>query len=111
MNQEKPSENPPSSSDGWVRIMNRPEFAQLLVAKRRFIVPCCVFFLLYYFAFLILVGWFPDLVKKPVIGKVNVAYLFALSQFVMAWGMAWLYMRRAAVYDRAVAEMLKKENL
>lgn len=29
----------------------------------------------------------------------------------MAWGMAWLYMRKAAAYDRAVKEILAKENL
>jgi uncharacterized membrane protein (DUF485 family) len=49
--------------------------------------------------------------KKPVLGKINLAYLFALSQFFMAWGMAWLYMRRAAAFDRAAAELRKHENL
>jgi uncharacterized membrane protein (DUF485 family) len=30
-----------------------------------------------------------------VIGEVNLAYLFALSQFFMAWTMAWLYVKAA----------------
>jgi uncharacterized membrane protein (DUF485 family) len=28
----------------------------------------------------------------------------------MAWGMAWLYMRKAATYDKVVAEILKSET-
>jgi uncharacterized membrane protein (DUF485 family) len=94
----------------WERIAARPEFDSLLAAKRRFVVPCCLFFLLYYFALLYFVGWHLDLMKKPVFGKINVAYLFALSQFLMAWGMAWLYMRKAATYDKVVAEILKSET-
>lgn len=95
----------------WERIRHRPEFEHLMSAKKRFILPSCVFFLVYYFALLYFVGWHAELMKKPVFGKINLAYLFALSQFFMAWGMAWLYMRKAAAYDRAVKEILAKENL
>ncbi|HRQ88048.1 MAG TPA: DUF485 domain-containing protein [Bacteroidia bacterium] len=106
-----PSADTGSNAEVWENIIERPEFEALLAAKRRFIVPCCVFFLLYYFALLYFVGWHLDLMKKPVLGKINLAYLFALSQFFMAWGMAWLYMRKAAAFDRAAAEILAKENL
>ena len=34
--------------------------------------------------------------KQKVLGPVNIAYLFALSQFLMAWVLAWLYVRAAA---------------
>ena len=101
--------NPPSRPD-WEALSHKPEFQELLAAKKRFIIPCCVFFLVYYFALLYFVGWHLDLMKKPVIGKVNVAYLFALSQFFMAWGMAWVYMRKAAAFDRAAAEIIKHET-
>jgi uncharacterized membrane protein (DUF485 family) len=33
------------------------------------------------------------------IGPVNVAYLFALSQFFMAWAVAFVYVRKAAKFD------------
>lgn len=111
------NETTPDDAEGtaqtkaWEKIIGRPEFEALLAAKRRFIVPCCIFFLVYYFALLYFVGWHLDLMKTPVIGKINLAYLFALSQFFMAWGMAWLYMRKAATFDRAAAEILAKENL
>ncbi len=101
--------NNPSNPPDWEALSRKPEFQALLAAKRKFVVPCCIFFLVYYFALLYFVGWHLDLMKKPVFGKINVAYLFAISQFIMAWGMAWLYMRKAAIFDRAAAEVIKHE--
>ena len=101
-------ENP--SKPDWDELARRPGFQALIDAKKRFIVPCCIFFLLYYSALLYLVGWHPELMKKPLIGKVNGAYLFALSQFAMAWGMAWRYMRKAASFDRMAAEVIRDVN-
>ena len=99
----------PSKPD-WDELARRPGFQALIDAKKRFIVPCCIFFLLYYSALLYLVGWHPELMKKPLIGKVNGAYLFALSQFAMAWGMAWLYMRKAPTDDRMAAQVIRDFN-
>jgi uncharacterized membrane protein (DUF485 family) len=101
--------NTPTNPPDWEALSRKPEFQALLAAKRKFVIPCCVFFLVYYFALLYFVGWHLDLMKKPVFGKINVAYLFAISQFIMAWGMAWLYMRKAAIFDRAAADVIKHE--
>ena len=49
-------------------------------------------------------------VPWQLLGKINGAYLFALSQFFMAWGMAWLYMRRVAALDRMAAEVIQHET-
>lgn len=92
----------------WDRIAAMPEFRALLAAKARFIVPATIFFLIYYFLLPILVGWYPEAMKKPLIGPLNGAYLFALSQFAMTWIVAILYTRVAAKYDRAAAEILTK---
>ena len=85
-----------------------PEFRQLIAAKRRFIVPACIFFCTYYFALPLLVGWAPELMKTRVIGPVNVAYVFALSQFFMAWIMALLYVRAAGRFDRMVRNIFDR---
>jgi uncharacterized membrane protein (DUF485 family) len=37
--------------------------------------------------------------SREVIGKINLAYLFALSQFAMAWLVMALYVRRARDFD------------
>ena len=83
----------------WQALAKLPAFHELLAAKRRFIVPATIFFLLYYMALPVLIGYFPDLMKKPLVGKVNGAYLFAFSQFLMTFIMAWFYMRTAKKWD------------
>ncbi len=70
-----------------------------MVAKAKFVVPATIFFLAYYFALPILVGYAPDLMKTQVLGPVNLAYLFALSQFFMVGLVGFLYMRAADKFD------------
>ena len=101
----EPKPAPGINAEVWEKITRRPEFGRLLAAKKRFIVPACLFFLVYYFALIVLVGWFPELAKKE-IGPANLAYWFALSQFFMAWIVAWVYVRAAGRFDRLAAAIL-----
>jgi uncharacterized membrane protein (DUF485 family) len=94
----------------WNRLAASESFRALLKAKRRFIVPAVVFFVIYYFALPVLVGYAQPLMTKRVIGPVNLAYLFALSQFVMAWGVAAFYVRAAARFDRMAREVIARER-
>jgi len=84
------------------------EFKTLLAAKVKFIVPFTIFFLVYYLALPLLVGFAPDFMDTKVIGDINVAYLFALSQFIMTWVLAGIYLRRAAVFDSMVKNIIAK---
>jgi uncharacterized membrane protein (DUF485 family) len=98
----------------WDKLASTAEFKTLLAAKARFIVPATVFFIAYYFALPLLVGYAPKLMATKVLGVVNLAYLFALSQFVMAWLLAWAYVRAAARFDElargAVQPFVKGES-
>ena len=84
----------------WAAIERTPEFRALVRAKRAFIVPASLFFVVYYFALPALVGYWPELMSTRVVGRINLAYLFALSQFVMAWALMAAYVRRARDFDR-----------
>jgi uncharacterized membrane protein (DUF485 family) len=84
----------------WARLAATAEFKALLKAKAKFVVPATIFFIVYYFSLPLLVGYAPQLMAQKVFGVVNVAYLFALSQFFMAWILAWAYVRAAARFDR-----------
>jgi uncharacterized membrane protein (DUF485 family) len=92
----------------WAAIERMPEFRALVRAKRAFIIPATLFFVAYYFSLPALVGYRPDLMSTPVAGHINVAYLFALSQFVMAWALMAAYVRRARRYDRMVESLLRQ---
>lgn len=87
------------SQADWQRIESEPPFQALVATKRRFVIPATIFFVVYYFLLPVLVGYFPDVMSRKVLGNVSLAYLFALSQFVMAWGIMALYMRRAKHFD------------
>jgi len=93
----------------WNQLAASPRFRALLRHKRRFILPATLFFIVYYFALPVLVGYFPALMRRR-IGPVNIAYLFALSQFVMAWVLAGLYVRSANRFDKLSRELLKLED-
>lgn len=97
----------PSKPPDWDALAARPDFRQLLREKARFLVPGTIFFIVYYFALPVLVGYFPEAMAKPAIGHINWAYLFSLSQFAMAWILAILYVRVAAGWDRKSDAILK----
>jgi uncharacterized membrane protein (DUF485 family) len=92
----------------WDRLAASAQFKALLKAKARFVVPATVFFIAYYFSLPLLVGYAPQLMARKVFGVVNVAYLFALSQFLMAWLIAWAYVRAAGRFDSMARDVLKK---
>jgi uncharacterized membrane protein (DUF485 family) len=98
----------PTDTPDWAAIERTPEFRALVRAKRAFIVPATVFFLAYYFALPALVGYRPDVMSTRVAGHINLAYLFALSQFVMAWALMAAYVRRARVFDRMADDILRR---
>lgn len=92
----------------WDHVAADCAFKALMAAKRRFIVPATAFFVVYYFALPALVGYAPRLMEKTVIGVVNIAYLFALSQFFVAWILAGLYVRAAGRFDQMARRIVEK---
>jgi uncharacterized membrane protein (DUF485 family) len=91
----------------WDRIAESQKFKDLMATKKMFIVPAFVFFVLYYFALPVLVGYAPNFMATKVIGVVNIAYLFALSQFFVAWIIAGLYVKAANDFDRLSKDIIE----
>jgi uncharacterized membrane protein (DUF485 family) len=92
----------------WEKVAAMEEFRSLLKTKLKFIAVATVFFIVYYFALPVLVGYAPKLMETQVFGMVNLAYLFALSQFIMAWTVAALYVRAAGRFDKTAETLLAK---
>lgn len=97
---------PAPGDAAWSRMAASPGFARLVNAKKRFIFPATMFFLIYYFALPVLSGYFPELMSRKILGHFSAAYVFALTQFPMAWILAGLYLRAAARHDRQAREVL-----
>ncbi len=97
-----------SPAPDWERIARDADFRRLLASKAKFLAPATAFFVIYYFALPVLVGFAPELMETPILGAANAAYLFALSQFFMAWILAAFYVRAAMGWDRAAKAVLAK---
>ncbi len=97
----------------WDRVEEMEEFRLLILAKKEFVIPATIFFVVYYFLLPVLVGYAPGLMTHKVWGPLNLAYLFALSQFFMAWGVAIAYVAAAKRFDKFganILETLKREG-
>ncbi len=97
----------------WDRVQEMEEFRLLILAEKEFVIPATVFFVVYYFLLPVLVGYAPALMSRKVWGPDNIAYLFALSQFFVAWIIAFAYVGAAKKFDKYgahILETLKKEG-
>jgi uncharacterized membrane protein (DUF485 family) len=108
MTESAPPKRYEADKTEWDRIAETQEFKDLMATKKLFIIPAFVFFLVYYFLLPIMVGYAPQFMSTKVIGEVNLAYLFALSQFFMAWTVAWLYVRAADDFDKLAKDIIEK---
>jgi uncharacterized membrane protein (DUF485 family) len=80
----------------WVAAEKSPEFRELIKKKRAFVVPATIFFLSWYFGFILLAGYAPDFMGREFLTDgLTVGYVLALTQFIMTWGLGWLYLRKA----------------
>lgn len=94
----------------WDKIAESQNFKDLMATKKVFIIPAFIFFLVYYFALPVLVGYAPSFMATKVAGNVNIAYLFALSQFFVAWIIAYLYVKAAGDFDKLAKDIVEKSQ-
>ena len=89
-----------SAEIDWIAAERSPEFRELIRKRRAFVLPATIFFLSWYFGFIILAGYAEDFMGESVYEGLTVGYVLALTQFVMVWGLGWLYLRQAdRVFD------------
>jgi uncharacterized membrane protein (DUF485 family) len=86
-----------------------PEMVELEHRHSRFVWPITAFFLVYYMSLNVLAGTSPGLMGRKLFGEFTFGYLFALSQFVMAFVVAWAYARWAASRMDPLATELREK--
>ena len=92
----------------WKAIVADPKFQKLHRTKTMVLWGLMVFSVVFYFLLPVGAAYFQDVFKIKVMGPVNVGILFALSEFVVAWAIAFYYARRAnAEFDTAAAEIVR----
>jgi len=96
-----------ASQMDWKAIVADPRFHALHRKKMFFLWGLMVFSVVYYFLLPIGAAYFTDLYKIKLWGPINFGLVFALSQFVVAWGIAWFYARKAAQFDTLAEEIAR----
>ena len=95
-----------SDSIDWAAVIADPRFQQLHRKKMAFLWGLMAFSVVYYFLLPIGAAFYQDLFSVKVWGVINIGLLFALSEFIVAWGIAIYYSRVAnREFDRVAAEI------
>ncbi|MEE9330873.1 MAG: DUF485 domain-containing protein [Methylophilaceae bacterium] len=96
-------------SINWEAIEADPRFIALHKDKNRFLWRMMLFALIYFFCLPIATAYFQDIFKIKIWGVINVGLLFALSQFIVAWAIAFIYAKRANAEFDARAKTLRDD--
>jgi uncharacterized membrane protein (DUF485 family) len=92
----------------WETLADEPEFRALTTARRRFVIPATIFFILYYLTLPVSIAVAPQVMSRQA-GPLSIAYWFALSQFVMTWVLMIAYIIRARGFDLQAARLRHRE--
>jgi len=91
----------------WAAIDSNPKFQALYRKKTFFLWGLMVFSTIFYFLLPIGAAYYQDLYKIKVWGVVNFGIVFALSEFVVAWVIAYVYSKKAnAEFDAMAQEII-----
>ena len=93
----------------WAAVGVDPRFQALHRKKTFFLNALMLFSIGYYFLLPVGAAYFPELFRVRVFGVVNVGILFALSEFVVAWTVAAVYLYRANREFDSLAEAIGAE--
>ena len=103
------------STVDWEAIERSPEFQELVTRRRRFVIPCTIFFLAWYMAFIVVCAYAPDFMGESVYEGLTVGYVYALTQFVMVFALGMWYLRKSdrefdPLAERAIASYAETEG-
>jgi uncharacterized membrane protein (DUF485 family) len=91
-------------------ISSSEEFKQLLIDKKKFILP----YTLFYFAYSLLLPFlalYTNLLKLPVIGDITLAWIYGVSFIPVSLVVCSIYVKKAAYFDDKAREILEKEGV
>src|SRR5437867_10371999 len=92
----------------WAAIDADPRFRELHAKKSSFLWGLMIFSVIYYFLLPIGAAYFTDLFKTKLWGVINFGLIFAMSEFIVAWLIAFFYAKKAGEFD-AWAEAINQQ--
>ena len=98
------------ASINWSTIDADPRFRSLYKKKTVFLSALTIGALVYFLLLPIGVAYVPEWFAIRLWGPLNLGLVFALSEFVVAWIVAHVYVRRANREFDALAETLRRHG-
>lgn len=96
----------PGGEIDYVSFENSERFINLQRRRRRFVIPLAVFFLVWYFGFVLVAAYLPDVMAYKVAGSVNLGLVLGLGQFVTTFAITiWYVAFSNRVLDPLGAEL------
>lgn len=90
-----PNESAPTGAIDYVAVEESPPFQHLKRSQRSFVFPMAAFFLLWYFAYVLLGAFATDFMGTRVWGDVTIGLLLGLGQFVTTFVITMWYVSYA----------------
>ncbi|MDH6237609.1 DUF485 domain-containing protein [Cryobacterium sp. CG_9.6] len=99
----------PRSKIDYIAFEKTPRFLALKKTRNGFVVPLAIFFLVWYFAYVIAAGYFPEFMATPVFGRINLGLILGLGQFVTTFAITMAYVSFANRKIDPLTEELRSE--
>ncbi|MBW0106159.1 DUF485 domain-containing protein [Pseudonocardia sp. KRD291] len=81
--------------DVWVAAAQSPDFVELRRRQLRFLLPATAGFMAWFFCFIALTAWAPELLGAKVLGDLTLVLVLAVGQFVSTFAITLAYVRYA----------------
>lgn len=112
MKTEHVAEESGGPGTNWTDAVRHPSFRALLSAKRRFLIPAVIVYMVSYVGLTFLAGFAKDFMVQKAVGHMNVGYVLIVANYAMAWIVAIVYVRIAnrtfdVLTETAVAQRRK----
>lgn len=91
----------------WAALATNPKFVELHKKKKAFLLTLWCLGSFFFYALPICAGYFPDVMKVKILGRLNIGYFFCLFEFAMTWAIAIIYTHKSNTYfDPLTKEVL-----
>lgn len=94
----------------YAEIARSEEFKKFKRAKVMFIWPIVILFLLYYLTLPLMAGYARPLMGSFVTGNITFGYLYGVLFYFVAWGLAFLYVRKARKFDEQAKVLVDRHT-
>ena len=98
-----------TSTERYLEVQRSDEFAGLRRKLRNFVFPMTAAFFLWYALYVLLSAYARGFMSVKLFGKINVALLLGLLQFVSTFVIAWYYSRFASREIDPIADKIRAD--